>query len=182
MTDLVALKAANAKRCLTQEHLKELLQYAPETGLFSWRVTRGRHARPGAPAGVLHKAKRSNSAYVRIKIDGKSYFAHRLAFLYMTGKWPELLPDHIDTDTLNNRWDNLREATPSQNQANRKARRDNKSGFKGVFYIERDKAYCAEIQVNGRQIRLGYFDSPALAGAAYEAAAKHYFGEFARAA
>jgi hypothetical protein len=61
-------------------------------------------------------------------------------------------------------------------------RRDNKSGFKGVHYIERDKTYCAEIQVDGEQIRLGYFHSPEPASAAYEAAAKHYFGEFARTA
>jgi hypothetical protein len=175
-----AMIAANAERYLTQSRLKELLHYAPEMGLFSWRVTRGQFARPGSNAGTEHKAKRSNSPYIRIKIDGRSYLAQRLAFLYMTGEWPRHLPDHENTDTLDNRWANLRDATPSQNQANRSARKDNKLGIKGVHYIKRDKKYCAEIQVNKKQIRLGYFDDPHEAALAYALAAKEHFGEFAR--
>ncbi len=165
---------------ITQEKLMGLLRYDPGTGLFVWLVVRGRFARPGSPAGAEHKAKRSNSSYIRIKIDGRSYLAHRLAFLYMTGNWPVGLPDHVNMNTMDNRWMNLRESTPSQNQANRTVRKDNKTGIKGVFYIPRDKKFSSEIQVQGQQIRLGYFDTAEAAGAAYEIAATKYFGEFAR--
>jgi len=182
MVDLNALTAANAKRCLTQDALKEILKYDPETGLFYWLVTRGRHARPGKLAGTPHKVKRSKSAYWRIKINSRYYLAHRLAFLYMTGTWPINQPDHKNTDTLDNRWDNLRDATPSQNQANRAARKDNKTGFKGVYFDTTSGKYRAEIQVNKKQIGLGYFENPEAASAAYAMAAHQYFGEFARVA
>jgi hypothetical protein len=182
MVDLSALTAKNARPCLSEARLKELLHYAPETGLFYWLVDRGPMAKAGQKAGTLHKAKKSLSPYIRIGVCGRSYLAHRLAFLYMTGAWPTNEPDHINTNTIDNRWANLRDATPSQNQANRKVRRDNKTGIKGVSFIVRDKAYVADIQVEGRKIRLGYFRTAEDAGSAYEAAAKLYFGEFARAA
>lgn len=168
MTDLVKLKAA--------------LHYDPLTGLWTWLVSRGRHARPGSPAGAIHKVKRSKTPYLRIKFDGKSYLAHRLAFFYMTGDWPVGIPDHRNTDGLDNRWENLREATPSQNQANRGVRTDNRSGLKGVSYCARDDLYHSEIQLNGKRIGLGSFKEPRPAALAYERAAKEMFGEFARVA
>lgn len=182
MVDLTALTRANAKHCLDQSRLKELLHYDPETGHFYWLVDRGPMARAGSQAGTLHKAKKSLSPYVRIKLEGQSYLAHRLAFLFMTGAWPLGEPDHRNTNTLDNSWLNLRDATPSQNQANRKVRRDNKSGIKGAFYIARDKIYLSQIQVSGQTIKLGYFKTAQEAGRVYEAAAKRYFGEFARVA
>lgn len=182
MPDIAPLKVSNAKRCLDQGTLKALLNYDSATGLFSWKVSRGRYARPGLAAGTLHKVKRSNSPYIRIKIDGRSYLAHRLAFLYMTGKWPDAEPDHISTDTTDNRWENLREATSSQNQANRKVRRDNKLGIKGVHYCKRDKRFIATFQINGRQKRLGGFKTAEEAQSAYAFAVQSHFGEFARVA
>jgi hypothetical protein len=160
--------------------LKELLHYDPDTGLFTWLVSRGRHARPGSQAGTIHKVKRSHASYLRIKIDGKSYLAHRLAFLYMTGEWPTGQPDHRNTDGLDNSWENLRDSSQSQNQANRPARKDNRSGIKGVSYCDRDQLYHAEIQCDGQRIGLGYFKEAGPAALAYAKAAKELFGEFAR--
>jgi hypothetical protein len=112
-----------------------------------------------------------------IWIDGKRYYAHRLAWLYMTGKFPDQQIDHIDQDGTHNIWRNLREATNTQNAANSR-RRNNASGFKGVFW-QRSRRWRASIMVNSRRIHLGYFNTPEEAYAVYLAAAQKYFGEFA---
>jgi hypothetical protein len=158
---------------LTQERLKELLSYDPETGLFTWLVTRG-----GAQAGkvVTHK---EGSGYIQFTIDGKNYRACRLAFLYMTGEWPKAHVDHIDRDVANDRWLNLRDATRSQNKANSGVYSNNFLGVKGVNKPSIGKKYRARIQVDSKPKHLGYFDTPELARAAYLDAAKQYYGEFA---
>jgi HNH endonuclease/AP2 domain len=182
MTNLVALKGANEAPLITPDELKKVLHYNPETGVWTWLVTRGRYARLGTIAGSQLLAKRSNSPYQRIKINGRHYLSHRLAFLYMLGQWPINQPDHINTNTLDNRWKNLREATPSQNQANRRARKDNKTGFKGVYFCKTSKKFKAETQVNGKTIRLGYFLDAKSAADAYKKSVEKHFGEFARTA
>jgi hypothetical protein len=159
--------------------LTAVLHYDPETGLWTWLVSRG-PIRQGSPAGTIHKGKRSSTAYLRIKIEGRSYLAHRLAVLYMTGEWPKNQPDHRNTDGLDNRWENLRDSTQSQNQANRPARKDNRCGIKGVSFF--NGYYHAEIQCDGKRIGLGYFKEAEPAALAYERAAKELFGEFARVA
>src|SRR5665213_3102737 len=106
------------KVVLTQARLKKLLHYDPLTGMFTWRITHGRHDRwkAGARAGNLHKSDRR----WLIRIEGIRYKAHRLAWLYMTGRWPRDQIDHKDTDSSNNVFTNLREATNAQNQQNRR--------------------------------------------------------------
>ena len=96
---------------------------------------------------------------------------------FLTG-WP--LVDHIDGDGLNNRRSNLRPATPSQNNANRRKSRQNTSGFKGVSYYHRTSRWRAYVGVDGKAIHLGYFDTAIDAARAYDAAALEHFGEFAR--
>ena len=118
----------------------------------------------------------------RIKIDYQEHLAHRLAWLYMNGEYPIDI-DHKDGNPLNNRLENLRIATPSQNGANRKIGINNTTGFKGVCYVDRKnlrKQYVSSITVNGECKNLGYYLTPEEAHAVYCIAAKRYFGEYAR--
>jgi hypothetical protein len=118
--------------------------------------------------------------YLKITINGRKFRAHQLAWLFMTGEWCSLLIDHRDGDPANNRWNNLRRATVSQNTANRRRQRNNVCGFKGVVRT-RSGRWCARIYKHGRRHHLGNFLTPEAAHAAYIAAARKLFGEFARA-
>jgi hypothetical protein len=113
-------------------------------------------------------------------IKGRKYSASRCAWLYMTGAWPVDQVDHIDRDRMNNRWRNLREADNSLNQVNTGLRSDNKTGFKGVYWVEAKGKWRARVGVRGRDVHLGYFNTAEEASAAYFKAARLYFGEFAR--
>lgn len=162
-----------AKACvLTQARLKELLHYDHETGVFTW-LAAGGSAHINDIAGSL-----SGTGYSRIKISKREYLSHRLAWFYMTGEWPSAEIDHVNLDKADNRWANLREATPSQNHANKGRLATNTSGFKG---ITRHRAkWKAAIEVHGRSFHLGVFDTPDAAHAAYAGAAKKYFDKYAR--
>lgn len=148
---------------LTQERLKELLHYDPETGVFTWRVSRGTRA-AGSEAGCVtsnhEQKKHARRPYVRkdIRVERKLYLAHRLAWLYMTGAWPPEQIDHIDGDALNNRFDNLRAVTHAQNHLNRPRNRNNTSGVIGVFFDK--NGYCkpwrAQIDHNGKRWNKGF--------------------------
>ena len=113
---------------ITQERLKQVLQYNLETGEFTRIAKTGRKGRIGAVVG-----SRNSAGYIVITIDGKSAYAQRLAFLYMTGACP-LIVDHIDQNTSNNAWANLRPATKSLNAYNSRTPKSNSSGLKGVSW------------------------------------------------
>jgi hypothetical protein len=159
---------------ITRDRLKELLSYDPEAGVFCWLVQTSNRAKLGGVAGYRHR-----TGYIYIGVDGKRYRAHRLAWLYMTGKWPKCL-DHCDLDGCNNAFANLREATHSQNQANRRHQINNKAGIKGVYFNEYMQKWQSCICKDQRSRHLGYFDSKEAAAAAYAAAAEAVFDEFAR--
>lgn len=165
---------------IDQKTLREQISYNPETGVMTWIVSR-RGVAAGTEAGsvLTLSGGRLNRS---VMINGKRYLAHRLAFLYMVGRWPSHEIDHRDLDTLNNRWSNLREATRSQNAANQSIQIRNTTGFKGVRFHKAAGRYVATIKVNKVAQHLGCFDTPEEAHAAYVAAAKNHFGEFARAA
>ena len=156
---------------LTQSELKELLSYNPDTGVFHWVVTRG-----GARAGTVAGYK-NNRGYWHIWVNGRAYQAHRLAWLYEYGKFPEGGLDHINRIKVDNRLCNLREATAAQNNANTKTYKTNHLGVKGVRL--RGNRYQARIRVNGKTIYLGCFDSVEDAHMAYCSAAKKHYNEFA---
>ena len=158
---------------LNATRLREVLAYDPETGIFTWIIKPGNLPLVGARAGWREK-----DGSARIMVDRHRYFSHRLAWLWMTGEWPPSLIDHKDTDRSNNRWKNLRLATQSQNLGNSKRPRNNMSGFKGVRRV--NGRWHARIKVGYVEKHLGYFDTPEDAHAAYCAAAKQHFGEFAR--
>lgn len=153
--------------------LRSLIRYDPDTGVFVWLVTRARGARAGGMAGSLDKR-----GYRNIKVCGRRHFAHRLAFLYMTGRHPVRQIDHKNTVHDDNRWDNLREAGPSENTHNRPAQSNNASGFKGVS--KKRSRWRAVIRHKGKQQFLGVFETPEQAHAAYVIAAKSIYGEFAK--
>lgn len=163
---------------ITASKLRTILSYDERTGVFTWLMppSRGK-SHVGEPAGALAPDRRVN-----IGIAGRHYKAHRLAWLYVHGEWPGGLLDHIDGDPSNNAIANLRPASPWQNMGNARRRVDNTSGFKGVHYDSLTGRWRAEVKANGRRVRIGRFDTPEQAHAAYMAEARRLFGEFARAA
>lgn len=164
---------------LTQERLKELLDYDPETGVFTWRVNRGYTATAGAVAGYVSKG------YLMVGIDstghGRAFQASRLAFMWMTGHFPAADCDHADGNPLNNRWTNLRAASRAENQRNKRVQSNNVTGLKGVS-LHRGTKWVARIKVDvKKRPYLGIFDCPAAAHFAYLVEADKHFGKFARA-
>jgi hypothetical protein len=168
--------AKHKEASLSAQRLRELLHYEPKTGLFVWIYQHKKSARMlGKQAG-----SQDNMGYLQIKIDGLQHKSHRLAWLYVYGSWPDKQIDHINGDSQNNRIENLRQATASQNRANSKLNKDNKSRFKGAHLRVGNRKYQAMIKINGRSRHLGIFTSPEDAHAAYCAAASKLFGKFAR--
>jgi hypothetical protein len=145
--------------------LRYLLDYDTETGLFVWA---GRSPAPngkraaGCAAGTLN-----NNGYVSIKIDQSSYKAHRLAWLWVTGEWPDGEIDHRNGVRSDNRFSNLRVASKSQNQQNRKLNSNNKSGYAGVSWFADTGQWVANIMADGCQKYLGLFDTAEEASARY---------------
>lgn len=137
---------------LTQEYLKQRLHYDHDTGVFTW-VTSAVAAKAGDSA--WHCAA---NGYVAIMINRKPYYAHRLAWLYMTGEWPTEQIDHINHVKSDNRFFNLREVTHSENQRNRTCQSNNTSGATGVSWEGSRNKWRARIRVNGKQVHVGRFD------------------------
>jgi hypothetical protein len=158
---------------ITAEELRELLDYDPEAGVFTWRVSRG-----GCVAGSKAGSP-DRDGYIRVSLNKRFYGAHRLAWLYVHGEWPSHEIDHINCDSADNRIANLRPATRSQNKANTGPYRTNTSGVKGVHWHVRAARWVARVQVNGREKHLGCFTNIEDAAAAYRSAAEKHFGEFA---
>ena len=155
---------------LTQTRLKELLTYSPSTGVFTWRVTRGPKAMAGHVAGTPHAR-----GYVALMVDQKLYLAHRLAWLYVHGAWPEWTIDHRNGDRADNRIRNLRDVTLQANLHNQtKPYNSNKSGLRGVSFESRSNKWYSRIRVAGSNLMLGYFDTAQEAHAAYVAAKAVY--------
>lgn len=155
---------------VTFGRLRELLSYNPESGEFKWLSVRG-----GSRAGYFDR-----TGYLRIMIDRRAYLAHRLAWLYMAGKWPAHEIDHINCDKSNNCFANLREATRSENMANIGKQSANSSGLKGVTWHKRDRKWRAQIKIRGEVRHICYSDCPAAAHFAYIVAADKAHGEYAR--
>jgi len=161
---------------ISAEKLRLLLSYSSETGEFRWRVSRGGGVKAGELAGCLNRR-----GYWIIRINGKNYYAHRLAWLHVYGRWPKSEIDHINTFRDDNRLINLREATRSQNGGNIGLPSRNTSGYKGVHWNKASQKYQVHIQADRKKFYLGLFDCPIVAHSAYLVKARELFGEFARA-
>ena len=150
---------------LSAAQARALLDYAPDTGLLTWKAT-GTGRRSGGEAG-----NRNTDGYVRTTIKYRAYANHRLAWLIYYGEWPKDQVDHIDGDRSNNRISNLRQASSSINNQNlRRAYPNNKLGVLGVYYETSRNKYVARICVKGRQATIGRFNSLEEASNAYLAA------------
>lgn len=156
------------------DELNDHLDYDPETGLFTRKKFVYGTAGVGSIAGSLYRG------YLFIRINGKKYRAHRLAYKMYYGLDPVDMIDHIDMDRSNNRIANLRDATNVQNLRNTGPRKTNTSGFKGVCWYSGRKRWRARITYNEKNIHLGYYKTKEEAALAYAKAAKEYYGEFAR--
>jgi hypothetical protein len=155
---------------LTQDRLKTLVNYDADTGIFTWRQSRPK-CRVGDKVGCFMQ-----TGYIGVRIDNRLYTAHRLVWLYVTGKFPAEQIDHINGNRADNRFANLREATNAENAQNR-CRKDNKSGYTGVR--KENQKWLAEIKVNYKPMRIGLFATPEEARAAY-LEAKHKFHPFSK--
>jgi len=145
---------------LTIEQVQALLIYDPLTGEVKWR--QGLHHKRRGIAGF------DESGYRRVTIDGSGYRVHRLAFVLMLGRWPEGEVDHRNGNGMDNRWENLREATHLQNMQNQlRVRRNSSHGVMGVHYKHKNKKWQARIQVGPKRHSLGLFKTKEEAAQAY---------------
>jgi len=168
------------RQAITQDYLRSILEYDPETGLWRWREQKGRRAK-GWFAGAIN-GNGYNSFGIRFDGRNAVYVSHRLAFLYMTGEMP-LTVDHRNQIKTDNRWVNLRAATKTQQMRNRHQWKKKGGLPKGVFYHPPKprpyRPYRACIRVDGTLIHLGKFFTVEEASEAYKLAAIKYHGEFA---
>lgn len=161
---------------MTAELARKIWSYDPMTGLFHWEGSPRFGIFKGDEAGVI-----GFHGYKVLSFYGKKFKASRLAFLFMTGKFPEELAEHKNTIRSDDRWENLRSANQGQNLGNARIRSDNKLGVKGVSQGS-DGKYYAYICAKGKRKNLGGFSSIESAKTAYDTAAKEWHGEFARSA
>lgn len=184
-----------AKRQLpSPEVLRQLLRYEPETGKLFWKERspemfpvgkrRAEHTCSiwnASFAGREAFTSIDNHGYAKGTIFQQSYAAHRVAFVLIHGRWPDHQVDHINGIRSDNRSENLREATSSQNKMNSKVRCDNSSGYKGVSFHKASNLWRANIRLNGKQRCIGYFKTAEEANAAYQKASEELHGEYRRA-
>lgn len=161
-----------------EAEMRRRLSYCPLTGKFTWIAEAARGPRKvGQVAGCIN-----SSGYVHISINRQKYVGARLAWFYMTGVWPDFEVDHKNNIRHDDRWANLRLATPSQNVANGLIRSTNTTGWKGVTVgPSKFKKWLATLKVGGKNVLSKGFDCPAAAHLAYFLAATKHYGEFARA-
>ena len=136
---------------ITQEMVKSLFKYR-DGDLIRIKKTNNR-VKVGDIAGNLMP-----SGYIQTQINGKRYYNHRLIYLYHNGCLPEYL-DHVDNDPTNNKIENLRPCSRSNNSHNSKIRKNNKSGIKGVCWHKEDKRWRAQIVLNNKNIYIGNFEN-----------------------
>lgn len=159
---------------ITKAEVEGVLRYTPDTGDLVWKSS-------AYPFRCRVAGRITTGGYRQITIGGVAYAAHRLVWLLHTGRLPSADTDHINGNKLDNRIENLREATRSQNKMNGGARADNALGVRGVYAVGKGGAvrFRATLHSEGRRKHLGYFRSAEAASAAYHEAARAAYGAFA---
>ncbi len=160
---------------ITQEYLKQIIDYDESTGNFTWKINANTRARIGQVAGGLRP-----DGYIVIGINKEEYLAHRLVYLYVYGSLPELYVDHKNCIRNDNRLSNLRLADTFQNSKNMLISKRNSSGFKGVSWDKAKEKWLAVTRLNGKHKFIGYFNTAQEASLAYQDFAKINHGEFYR--
>lgn len=158
---------------LTQAALKEFLFYDDKTGIFTWIKDSGKKKLAGKVAGYMDK-----KGYWSLSVMGRQVRAHRLAWLYVHGFFPDCQIDHRNGVKTDNKIENLRLATNQLNQFNIGMSKNNSSGFKGVCFVERNQMWRAKIMINGKTICLGYHMTAERASMAYKLAAYFHHKDF----
>ena len=148
---------------ISQTDLHTALEYDPTTGVFTWIRPTSRCVKAGQLAGDVKK-----HGYLMIGFGGKRHLAHRLAWFYVHGVWPEHEIDHINRNRLDNRLVNLRCATRSENAKNVGARVKSSSGLKGVSWDKAHEKWRAQTRINGKKKYIGLFDTKEAAYDAYK--------------
>ena len=157
---------------LTAEYLRSILDYDPETGIFTWKASTSRRVKAGDIAGSL-----DGLGYLRLSVRSRPYRAHRLAWLHTYGVWPKDQIDHINRIRTDNRISNLREVSHKQNGQNRSKPSNNTSGHPGVVWHKRISKWQVKIKHNYKYIHIGYFTNLEDAVAARKAAEKLYWAD-----
>jgi hypothetical protein len=176
MADEFKPEITDERKPLTLLRLKEMFTYDQNTGVFTRKIMIGRMS-PGTIAGS--KCHRKKRAYIRICVNRKFYYLHQLAWFYCHGKWSKMI-DHLDGDGTNNKLENLRSCTYSENMGNSKVYSTNKSGFKGVHWHKLKNKWGSQIVIASKNINLGYFINKEDAYAEYCKASVKYRGKFSR--
>jgi len=136
----------NKRTRMTQDELKKLVRYCPQTGEFT-------SCKTGKFVGSVVKSR--SKKYYQMRLLGKAYMAHRVVWLYVYGHWPKQCIDHKDRNGLNNKLENLRDVSLSLNQRNRNLSKNNTSGISGVTYSDKRKAWTASITLHSKTLCLG---------------------------
>ena len=157
---------------LTAEYLRSILDYEPETGIFTRKVSTARRVKVGDVAGCP-----DGRGYLLIQAQSRLYRAHRLAWLYVYGTWPTDQIDHINRIRTDNRIANLRDVSHKQNMQNASKPSNNTSGHPGVSWHKQKSKWQARIAHNYKQIHLGYFTGIEDAITARKAAEKLYWSD-----
>jgi hypothetical protein len=152
---------------LTQQRLKELVFYCPKQGNF-YRLKKVSNLKLG-----IVVAKPSKNGYLRMHIDGRLYYMHRLAWLYMHGSFPAYI-DHVDGNRQNNKLENLNDVKASENFQNVAKKSIAQSGLKGAYFDKKSKLWQSKIRASGKNISLGYYKTAELAHQAYLDGKKKY--------
>lgn len=164
---------------LTQERVKELFNYDADKGV----LVRIKNVKGSNGIGSIAGSKHCRG-YLEVSIDHIKYLVHRVIFLYMVGRFPNVEIDHINLNKLDNRWVNLRECNKSRQKQNCLPIKGKiHSRYKGVSFkrdIHRNKPFRSRIFVNKKEVHLGCFSTELEAAQAYNIAAINHFGEFAR--
>jgi len=157
---------------MDEAYLRQYFNYCPDMGIFTWKKNHPNGKKKGQLAG-----RKTVYGYWVFTVNRETYFAHRVAWLFMNHENPPDAIDHINGNRLDNRIDNLRPASYSQNQWNAKPR-PSKSGYRGVC-VTRHGKYASKLTHKYKVINLGTYSNPTEAHMAYCYMAKHLRGEFA---
>jgi len=158
---------------ITQQELKELLDYNSETGVFTWKVSPARQVFSGDIAGTKRK-----DGYIQIKVKNKLILSHRLAWIYMYGYLPKYI-DHINGQRDDNRIINIREVSNQQNSLNSKISKNNTSGIKGVYWDKSRNKWTVRLSIDGKCKFFKRFDDIDLAKLVIEEVRNKYHGKYA---
>jgi len=168
------------KEKATAERVRQAFWYNKKTGELIWLIQSGSRSIPGQRAGSIHTDQEGyQSRY--ITLDKRLYRSAHVIWIWMTGKWPTETIDHKNTDSLDDSWDNLREANQSQQQRNKGLQKNSTTGFKCVYWDKDRSCYTVRVKANGKRLRLGRFKTAEEAHQAYLVKIDSLHGEFANA-